>query len=254
MNIYPKAEKNPWLVKKNLNPKALVRLYCLPYAGGNAMIYRMWPEALPPDIEVVMVQLPGRGDRLKEEPYFKLEPLVEKLAGAIELPSDKPYVFFGHSMGALICFELARYLRKSGERGPKHLFVSGRSAPQLTAEDKATYDLPEDEFVQELASLNGTPNEVLENPELMRLMIPILRADFSVCQTYVYNEELPLDCSITAFGGLQDSAISREKLEAWQIHTNKSFKLRMLPGDHFFINGSRYLLIKALSQELYSII
>ena len=154
-------------------------------------------------------------------------------------------------MGAIIAFELARLLRREGRAQPLHMFVSGRTAPQLNRSHTPIYDLPKPELLEELKRLNGTPREVLEHPELMDLMLPILRADFSVCDTYEYTREPPLDCSLTAFGGLQDAGVPRRNLEGWREQTSASFTLRMLPGDHFFLHSDESLLLRLLASELH---
>ena len=143
-----------------------------------------------------------------------------------------PYAFFGHSMGSLISFELVRYLRREGhDPGPVRLFVSGHRAPQLPDPDPPTHHLAEPEFIEELRRLKGTPEEVLQNAELLRLMLPLLRADFALCETYIYRPEKPLTCPITAFGGLQDDEVPRETLAAWHEQTYNSFKLRFFVGE-----------------------
>jgi medium-chain acyl-[acyl-carrier-protein] hydrolase len=163
---------------------------------------------------------------------------------------DLPYAFFGHSMGALISFELARQLRRHHQVTPTHIFVSGRQAPQLPDTTPAIHHLPAPEFVARLRRLNGTPDEVLHNAELMGLILPTLRADFAVCETYVYTPDAPFDCSISAFGGLQDDDVDRDALAAWQAQTRRSFTLRLFPGNHFFLLNSRALLLQALYQDL----
>jgi medium-chain acyl-[acyl-carrier-protein] hydrolase len=245
-----KRQATPWLVVPRENPSARLRLFCFPYAGGTAMTYRRWPESLPGGVEVCAVQLPGRADRLREKPFCSLLPLVRAVAHAIAPRLDKPFALFGHSMGAMVAFELARHLR--GEWGllPAHLFVSGRRAPQLDRSERVTYNLSEPEFIESLRDLNGTPPEVLEHRELMQLMSPLLRADFAVCQTYDYLHEPPLACPITAFGGLSDREVSRQQLEAWREQTSASWVLRMLPGDHFFLDSAQGTLLSLLSHEL----
>lgn len=243
---------NPWLYVPRPNPSARLRLFCFPYAGGGAMIYRKWAEGLPPTVEVCAIRLPGRESRLKEPPFSKITTLVEALDGAVEPHlSDKPFAFFGHSMGAIIAYTLTNRLRERGLAQPVHLFVSGRTAPHIADDDPPTYNLPEPEFIEDLRRLNGTPKEVLENPELMKVMLSILRADFEVCQTYVHQPQPPLDCPITAFGGLQDPGVTREKLEGWREHTTATFTLRMLPGDHFFLNSAQPLLLRTLAVALH---
>jgi medium-chain acyl-[acyl-carrier-protein] hydrolase len=241
---------SPWLNCTAPNSGAALRLFCFPYAGGNALIYRAWPEHLPWTVEVCAVQLPGRGERLRETPYRDMPSLVGALADALLPHLDKPFAFFGHSMGALISFELIRELRRRGGPLPAHLFVSGRRAPQLTKDDPPTYDLPEAEFLEDVRRFNGTPQEVLEHPELMQLLLPLLRADFAICQTYDYRPEPPLDCPISAFGGLQDVDVPRDYLEAWREQTAASFSVRMLPGDHFFLRTFQPLLLSTLAQPL----
>lgn len=182
---------------------------------------------------------------------MRLSDMVETLAQAIKPYIGKPFAFFGHSMGALISFELARLLRNRGGPEPSHLFISGRSAPQLMEESRLTYNLPEPEFVEELRRLNGTPRDVLEHPEMMELMIPILRADFSVCQTYRYEREMPLSYPITVFGGLEDLDTRREHLEQWDEQTTSTFTLQMFPGDHFFINEALPQILETIRRQLH---
>jgi medium-chain acyl-[acyl-carrier-protein] hydrolase len=240
-----------WLQSFSPNTKAGVRLFCFPYAGGNAAVYRGWSRKLPAGVELLAVQLPGRAGRMHEPPVSELPRLVDTMAPSLAPHCEGAFAFFGHSMGAMIAFELARRLRREGRALPLHVFVSGRSAPQLNRSHKLIHNLPEPELIEELKHLNGTPREVLEHPELMELMLPILRADFSVCDTYEYREEPPLDCPITAFGGLQDSGVPRANLEAWREQTSAAFMLRMLPGDHFFLHSNESLLLRLLASELH---
>jgi medium-chain acyl-[acyl-carrier-protein] hydrolase len=241
---------SPWLLPARPNPNAALRLFCFPYAGGSAQIFRSWSQRLPPSVEVCAVQLPGRGNRLREPPCTDLDTLVRTLAEALLSYLDKPFAFFGHSMGALICFELAHRLRERESPGPIQLFVSSHRAPQLDRDGPASYDLPEPEFLEELRRINGTPREVLEHPELIQLMLPFLRADFELVQAYRYPPRPPLDTPITALGGLRDEDVSREQLAGWREQTTAQFSLHMLPGDHFFIQTSEALLLEVLSRRL----
>lgn len=226
-------------------------MFCFPYAGGSALVFRTWSERLSPDIEVCPIQLPGRGTRLTDPPFTRLSLLVESLACALFPLLNKPFAVFGHSMGALVSFELIRQLRKQYGLEPIRLFVSAARAPQLPHVGSPLHTLPEPAFLQALRRLNGTPKEVLEHKELMQLMFPLLRADLAVCETYVYATEPPLDCPISTFGGLRDRTVSRNDLEAWRAQTTAYFSLLMLPGDHFFLHTAQSLLLEVLSQELH---
>lgn len=247
-----RSAPNSWVTNTRPNPQARLRLFCFPYAGGSTIIYRGWAEHLPPTVELWPVQLPGRGNRLREKPFTSMMPLVEAAALGITPLLDKPFAFFGHSMGAIIGFEMARLLREQRGIEPACLFASGSNPPQLKGEEKTTYNLPEAEFFEELRRLNGTPAEVLEHPELMQMMAPLLRADFETIQTYRYEPGAPpLNCPIVVMGGIQDEDISRENLEGWREHTRGSFSLRILPGDHFFINSQQQVITQIIAKALY---
>jgi medium-chain acyl-[acyl-carrier-protein] hydrolase len=240
-----------WIACRRLNPRARLRLFCFPYAGTGASIFRTWSDGLPAEVEVCPVQFPGRGTRLMEAPFTALSPLVQALAEALVPLLDKPFALFGHSLGALAAFELARQFRRQYGVQPVRLFVSADRAPQIPRRDRPIHALPEREFLAELRRLDGTPELVLEEAELMQIMLPVLRADFAVYETYAYSSEPPLDCLISGFGGLQDHRVSRSDLEAWGDQSSISFSLRMFPGDHFYLNTTQPLLLEALSQELH---
>lgn len=244
-------DKNIWIQYSQKKPEARIRLICFPYAGGGASIFRTWSKALPAQIEVWPIQLPGRENRLAETPFTCMPDLIEALALALRPSLTGAYAFFGHSMGSLICFELARYLRAQGHMpGPVHLFVSGHRAPHLPDPDVPSYNLPEPEFVNELQRLNGTPEAVLQNEELLHLLMPLLRADFSICETYIYQRSKALSCPLTAFGGLQDQDTPRDAIASWREHTSGSFKQRFFPGNHFFLETEQSSLLLAIIQEL----
>jgi medium-chain acyl-[acyl-carrier-protein] hydrolase len=177
-------------------------------------------------------------------------PLVHVLGDVIQPHLMRPFAFFGHSMGALIGFELTRYLRCQGALLPMQLFVSAHRAPHLPDPKPPIYDLPDAQFLEELRLLNGMPGEVLENAELMELMLPLLRADFAIAETYAYTDDAPLSCPISAFGGLEDDEVSQEETAAWRKQTLNAFTLRMLPGDHFFLFKQRSALLQAISEDV----
>ncbi|MDJ0732590.1 MAG: thioesterase II family protein [Nostocaceae cyanobacterium] len=239
-----------WITTPKANPQADLRLFCFPYAGGSSIIFRRWLDKVPGNIEICPIELPGRGTKIKLAPLNKLELIVEALALQIQPYLDKPFAFFGHSMGGLISFELVRLLRKKYSMMPNHLFISARCAPQIPNSEPPIHALPESDFIAELRRYNGTPEAVLENQELMQLFMPILRADFAVLESYIYHPAPPLECPISVFGALEDHKVSVEKLEAWREQTNSYFSLDMLSGDHFFINDSYPLLIEKISEKV----
>jgi medium-chain acyl-[acyl-carrier-protein] hydrolase len=240
----------PWLAKSEPDARARVRLFCFPYAGGSALIFRRWPEQLSPAVEVCPVLLPGRGPRRREPAFMDLHGLVEALLPVMAEHLDRPFALFGHSMGGAIAFELARRLRRAYGVEPRHLFISGRRAPHLPDVEQPIYNLPEPEFREELRRLNGTPAEVLEHPELMEMLMPLLRADISVSQTYACEERPSLTCPVTVFGGTRDVYDEPAGLEAWREHTAGPFDLRMFDGDHFFINTEQPRIIRLIEDAL----
>lgn len=244
-----------WLAYREVNPRARVRMFCFPYAGGGASAYRGWASSTPGDIEVCPVQLPGREGRLREAPFEATETLVLALTEALQpWLGDLPFVFFGHSMGGMLGFELARELRRRRQPLPLHLFVSGRRAPQVPDREEPIHELPEAEFIDKLRELNGTPEEVLQHAELMRLLLPVLRADFSVVETYQYRQEEPLDLGISCFGGLADQEVTREDCAAWKDQTRGRFRLRMLPGDHFFLHSAKDMIVEAVARDIAEVL
>jgi medium-chain acyl-[acyl-carrier-protein] hydrolase len=236
------------------NSHARLRLFCFPFAGGGASTFNSWVDELPPDIaletELLAIQLPGRHAERTEHLPTRLPSLLDALMPCLRSFLNMPFVFFGHSMGALVSFELARELRRHGMPGPVHLVVSGHRAPHLPDPHPQIHELADAEFLARVQDLGGTPDEILQNPELVELFLPALRADFAVCETYCYAPEGPLDCSITAFGGNADPKVNHEELAAWQVQSSKSFSLRMFPGAHFYLLSARMPLLLALAQDL----
>jgi medium-chain acyl-[acyl-carrier-protein] hydrolase len=248
-----KKSQSKWFENLPRVKEEALRLFCFPYAGGNTQVFRHWQRHFAADTSLSLAQLPGRGARLGEPPFKQYKPLVNALADAIIPQLPQTFAFWGHSMGALIGFELARELRRRGRPGPVALFVSGRIAPHTTDPDPPAFNLPEQEFIAELRRLNGTPREVLESPELKELFLPVLRADFELVETYVYEPEPPLACDIYVYGGLQDTGVPAASLKAWQQQTSGTFKVRMFPGDHFFLHTS-VELVHALRRDVLDLL
>jgi medium-chain acyl-[acyl-carrier-protein] hydrolase len=227
-----------------------MRLFCFPHAGSGASIFRSWADVIPSEVQVCSIQLPGRECRMREKAYTRIEPMVRDLVDAMRKHIDIPFAFFGHSLGALIAFECARLLRKESLR-PSRLFVSAYRAPQTPSSRRAIAHMPDSVFFEELRRLEGTPEEILKNRELMRLVAPALRADFEVAETYVFRPEPPLDVPISVFGGIGDRVTDKEKLEGWESQTSAGFKIRMFPGSHFFLQESRNALLRAVVEDLF---
>jgi medium-chain acyl-[acyl-carrier-protein] hydrolase len=240
------------------NPGARLRLFCFPFAGGSGGFFRSWADELPPDlqpkIELCAVRFPGHEMRRSEPLFTRLAPIVEMLRPVIGGTPSVPFAFFGHSMGALVSFELARDLRRRQMPGPVHLIISGHRAPQLPDPHPKLHRVPDAEFLATLRKYGGTPEEVLENAELVELFMPVLRADFAVVETYAYKPEAPLDCSITAFGGVEDARVTRDELSAWQTQACESFSMRMFPGDHFYLRSRQSQFLQVLAQDLKQVV
>ncbi|MBN1401017.1 MAG: thioesterase [Anaerolineae bacterium] len=239
-----------WVRKINPDVLPRVRLFCFPYSGASAAIYHPWAQAMPAGIEVCPVELPGHGSRLAEPLYEQLSPLVEAALEALLPYLDVPFALFGHSLGALVSFELARSLQRQHGLAPACLFVSGHAAPQIPDPEPPIHTLPEEAFVEKLRALNGTPDEVLDHPELRALVLPILRADFTMCETYHYGDEPRLRCPIAAFAGLSDPYVTRDDLSAWREQTVSSFSMHLLPGDHFYLQREQRRLIEIMARKL----
>ncbi len=214
-------------------------------------MFASWPRGLPSFVQVAPVQIPGRGHRISENPWRKIEQLADAIAQDL-LPvfQEKPFAFFGHSMGATLGFEVARRLAQQHEMMPKVLLISGRRAPHIPDDEPLTYNLPEKEFIHELQRLNGTPKELFESAELMELMMPVLRADFEAIQTYQYSPGPPLKSPFVVMGGTEDIRVTRESLEGWRMHTSASCPVTMFPGDHFFLRSHKEMLLKFIAQTL----
>lgn len=239
-----------WLPTLASRPSADVRLICLPYAGGGAAVYHAWPAVAPGWLEVCGVELPGRGRRLAEPSYLSLTPLVRDLADALEPALDRPYALFGHSMGGLLAFELTRILRRRGKPLPSRLFVSAIASPDTPSDRPSVHAAADADIKARLRDLGGTPPELLDDDELMTLMLPVLRADFSIVETYEYRDEPPLAVPLTVFGAMADSLVRPAALAGWRRQSSRDSRIRLFPGDHFFLHGAAPELIGAISGDL----
>ena len=227
---------------------APLRLFCFPPVGAGASMFRSL-SLNGSGVEVAAIQPPGRETRLWESPIDRVPALVKELAQ--ELPRDKPFAFFGHSLGAIVAFELARELRRRGKEGPLHLFAAACGAPaRIPVPDPPRHLWPDERLLAEIGRFGGTPPEVLAEPELVRLILPVLRADFALVETYKYEREEPLRCGISAYGGAEDRDVSQDDLSWWRAETRAPFQLRIFPGGHFFVQSARQAVAREVEATL----
>jgi medium-chain acyl-[acyl-carrier-protein] hydrolase len=228
------ANPGDWFIRYQRHPAtAGVRLFTFPYAGGGAAIYREWGDRLK-GVDVYSALLPGRERRLGEPPIGDLHLLLERLLPAFLALADRPFILFGHSMGALVAYELARRLQDRGPR-PAHLIVSAYRSPDQPRRNRALHALPDGEFVDALREYGGTPAGVLDHEDIVRMLLPMLRADFRLHETYGFTPRAPLDCPLTALAGLADTHVTPEEMAGWGDKTDSAFALVRIPGSHFFV-------------------
>jgi medium-chain acyl-[acyl-carrier-protein] hydrolase len=229
---------------------ARLRLFCFAYSGAGASIFRTWSHELAPDIDLYAIQLPGRERRLKEPLITDFRDLINQLLPALSPYLDRPFAFYGHSLGALIAFELARQLSPKQQQYCRHLFVASRQAPHQPGRQPNIYQLPDTALIAELKTLGGTPTAILEEPSLLHLFLPILRADLQLNETYIdivkIDQNFKLAIPVTALGGDTDPKVSRTDLATWKSLTNQVFEIKIFPGDHFFLRSQQAALLALL--------
>ncbi|MFJ9109274.1 thioesterase II family protein [Streptomyces sp. NPDC102283] len=232
-------------------PHASLRLFCFPYAGGGISVFRGWSAGLPGEVEPWAIQLPGREDRIGTPPFQSMSDVLNALVPAIIPQLDRPFAFFGHSMGSVVALELTRTLQRLEAGSPDHLFVSGRLPPHaVEVVNSPLHQRSDAELTEVLRSWQATPEAVLADRELMRLLLPVIRADLSVIETHTFTDGPLLDCPITAFGGTEDNA-DPSVLARWGELTSSQSDLRMFPGGHFFLNSARETVVAAVSAGLH---
>jgi medium-chain acyl-[acyl-carrier-protein] hydrolase len=233
-----------WFIVPKPNPNAEIKLFCFPYAGGSSYTFQSWPQHISRNIEVVIIQPPGRGSRMFEPLYFDMNSLVNDLIQVFPEQLNKPYILFGHSLGSRVAFEILSQLSKIGCRLPIHFIASGSGGPHLMPDKDSIYHLPDKDFIAELKILNGTPKSILENKELMDLFLPLLKADFEIADNYCYSANNIFHCPITIFGGESDIEVSLLELTSWGDFFTKKTNVKMVPGNHFFIDNKDVFLPK----------
>jgi medium-chain acyl-[acyl-carrier-protein] hydrolase len=229
-----------------------VRLFCFPYAGGSAAIYNKWQEQVPDWLIICPVELPGRGRLSAEARPHSLVELANDIASVLYPYTSYPYSLFGHSMGAIIAYEAASYLEDSNPGNFCGLFASGCRAPFIPRRSPPVSDLSDRDFLEHIRNLNGTPPEVFADPELINFILPILRADFSMCERYLPLTRRRIKAPITVLAGDQDTEITKADVQAWNRLTSGAFRIIDVPGGHFFIKESEKITIDAICNELES--
>jgi myxalamid-type polyketide synthase MxaB len=239
-----------WLAYYEPRESARLRLFCFHYLGGGASAFRQWQQGLPPEIEVCPVQLPGREQRIHETPCQQMLPLAAMLAEQLQPMLDRPFALYGHSMGALLAFELARQLRNRDGLEPVHLFAAAYLAPHAPGPYRQRQEYDRSDLDEVVRRLLNVPEAVLANDEFMSALLPTINADLRLVGSYAYQEQQPLACPITAFGGLSDREVKEHDLLGWRRHTRSSFRLEMFPGGHLFLEPSQAALLTAIGQSL----
>lgn len=240
-----------WLFRWPQSPQAKLRLFVFPYAGAGASTYYHWTAPLGPEIAVTAIQLPGRENRIREAALRDVEKVAAAAAAAIGELNDLPFAFFGHSMGALLAFETARMLRSREAAEPVHIFVSGRQAPHLPPTTPPIHGLPDAAFLSAcLRRYQGIPAAILNEPELLRLFLGILRADFELIEKYQFNRDAPLPYPITALHGTGDATVTPGSVQAWSAHTSAQFVYTEMPGGHFFVQTARREVLDQVKKTL----
>jgi medium-chain acyl-[acyl-carrier-protein] hydrolase len=244
------SRENAWIAYSTPNPRAAARLFCFPYAGGSAATYRPWNGAPFEAVEICPIQTPGREKRIAERPFTHLRTLSKAVADVI--PLDKPFAFFGHSVGALLGFEVARELRRQRAAVPFHLFVSGCTAPHLCPNRPPRFNQTREQLLAEIRKLGGTPEDVLKDSGLLDLVLPAIRADFSLFDTYDYHDEKPFDFAVTALSGDADPEVDCFETLQWHIQTDNKFRHYQFPGNHFFLLDSSSDVRVLIAKEIDS--
>ena len=243
--------ETPWIVRFAPISSPAHRLFCFPYAGIGSSLYRLWPKLVPDGVEICAILPPGREGRIREKAMESIDEICDALLPALTPWLDRPFSFFGHSLGALVAFESARRIRTALGRLPETLFVSARIAPHLPSSSPSIHHLSDALFIEAMKKrYGGIPDVILQSPDLMALFLPVMRADMKAVETYLYREDAPLECPIMAFAGTRDAVADERGVRAWSMHTTSGFDFRAIEGDHFFVQSARAKVAGEVSSAL----
>lgn len=237
-----------WYLENKKKPKAKIRLFCFHHSGGGASAYFPWNTYFSSDIEMICIQLPGREDRYDEPLVNDLSYILHALSTGFRPYQNKPFIFFGHSLGAFLAFESLKAIHKLYSLYPCHVILSSTKAPHLPLRTERLSKLNDLELKEALRAYNGIDETILENNDLLEIFLPIVRNDFSVYENYSYSESPPLPCDILALSGTQDPTVTQEEIMAWSSYTTGKFEHLAFPGGHFFIKLYQNEIIKIINQ------
>ncbi|MBS0420861.1 MAG: thioesterase [Proteobacteria bacterium] len=238
-----------WFVRPQPKLAPAARLLCLPYAGGSAATYIPWSRLIPADVELIALQPPGRGSRMAQAPHAQMAPLVAELMGVFAKVTDRPYVLFGHSLGSRVGFEVIVQCQRNGLPLPAHFIASGSRAPYLAKRELPIHDLPDAQFVEALRELDGTPEEILDNSELMQWLLPLLRADFRIADLHRASQTR-IHCPLTVLAGTEDKTIPPQDIEAWRDLAGGECDIHWVSGGHFFVERNREWVLEQVNAIL----
>jgi len=247
--VQTRVDSARWLKRYGGRVRPAARLFCFHHAGGTAAMYRDWAGLLPPSIEPVAVQLPGRADRLREPPYTAMPSLVAALVEVVEPLLDLPFACYGLSMGAKVCWALTHRLRERAMPMPLGLYLAGAAAPGWQ-EGRADWNVPDEELVGYLREMGGTQPEIFSHPQLLASLLPTLRADLTLVDTFHFQPTVPLAVLIRAFAGTEDVEGGPERMRGWGRQTSRRFTLEAVPGGHFFDAAGERRVARAIIDDL----
>lgn len=231
-----------------------IKLFCFPYAGGSSIVFNQWAQYLDKNIELIPIELAGRGSRINEALYKDVSELIDDVYNLVcKEINGSAYALFGHSMGGMISYQLGQKLKENNYPVPVHIFFAGLNAPHVEKLDDIKYHLlDEEEFKKEVIKLGGTPPEFFEYPELIEVFLPLLKNDFKLAETDIHNDEIhPLNCNITIMLG-KDEDLNAEQCDGWKKHTMKLCTIHYFEGGHFFLNDETKQVVRFINNTLLS--